>query len=924
MRAASGEPLDYQLQLASSMGVVEELPGRSFVWAFYQKRNGERVSCGVFDGKIDTDETGDFIVWSQDGTFTEKLYNTGPIWWEWTERLDNGRDRLAWGTLVIDESAPGVADNDDAPRARWVTKLVRKSDPDTLISPKWDMKIVRYAGGGSTAPQNTVAPTITGAVMVGQTVTADNGTWRNTPTSYKHQSRADGINIAGATGTTYTVTQGDLGKVLTVIVTALNASGEGVKTSDPTAAVQPRPAAPTNTTLPRITGTARVEETLTVNDGVWTGSPTLTRVWKRDGAVIAGQTDTTYTLTVADLDKAITVSVTGTNSTGTLTVTSTATAKVQTDIPRYPLIVTAPAITGLPRVGETLTSLDGTWSNSPTSYTRQWRANSAPISGATGTTYAATAQDIGKTISVTVSAINSFGTGTSTSDPVGPVTAIPSNGLDATMPVPVMALGSGKGTFPPAFDVEIPVEAQADNIEFKIERYALTALNTVADTYAGTITDAMANASAVTGLFAGVTVPSSYRMRLETLDGQRWSAWSNTIVHGDVDAPVITTASPSLKEGVKLALPLTVSNEPAGVTWALNGSDASLFEIIGSTLRILNDGVFDFEAPTDGNKDNIHNLTLTATDYSGNSASKNITVTILDADEIVDDYTFTGQTNATAGTDYSRSMTVSGLEAGYSVPITVANGLRYAINGGSITTVAGQVKNGDVVTVTMKSSSKGATTVTGSLNIGGVVRSFTIQTAIGSTPAISSVSRFPTTYLEYTKEASLDFGVGTCFFYLLTNSAAKNFKLDGVSVTSMVPATEGFLFMFDNTTAGTKKLSFELSGFYNATGIGVTVANVSTATPSLTYTPNAYYSAPITIPATTVPTDGFGLVMVSSSRALTSSTYQSNLIVDRTVADTKTNGTEFMVGSLAGAGDAKYGSLGGYYTAVTIGLAKKA
>lgn len=74
-------------------------------------------------------------------------------------------------------------------------------------------------------------------------------------------------------------------------------------------------------------------------------------------------------------------------------------------VPATPVNSVLPVISGTAQVGQTLTTTNGTWSNSPTSYTRQWKANGVAISGATGTTYVVQAGDVGKTITVTVNAV---------------------------------------------------------------------------------------------------------------------------------------------------------------------------------------------------------------------------------------------------------------------------------------------------------------------------------------------------------------------------------------------------------------------------------------------------------------------------------------------------------------------------------------
>lgn len=86
--------------------------------------------------------------------------------------------------------------------------------------------------------------------------------------------------------------------------------------------------APTNTTLPAISGVAQEGELLTAWPGVWTGGPTFTYVWKNEGVAIGGAAAATYTPVVGDVGDNITVTVTGTNSAGNAAATSAETLAV--------------------------------------------------------------------------------------------------------------------------------------------------------------------------------------------------------------------------------------------------------------------------------------------------------------------------------------------------------------------------------------------------------------------------------------------------------------------------------------------------------------------------------------------------------------------------------------------------------------------
>lgn len=94
--------------------------------------------------------------------------------------------------------------------------------------------------------------------------------------------------------------------------------------------------------------------------------------------------------------------------------------------PPVPASTVAPAITGSPSQGSTLTCSTGTWTNTPTSYAYQWLQDGATIVGATASTYASVAGDVGHTISCRVTATNANGSGSATAAGVGPISAVTS------------------------------------------------------------------------------------------------------------------------------------------------------------------------------------------------------------------------------------------------------------------------------------------------------------------------------------------------------------------------------------------------------------------------------------------------------------------------------------------------------------------
>jgi hypothetical protein len=96
-----------------------------------------------------------------------------------------------------------------------------------------------------------------------------------------------------------------------------------------------------------------------------------------------------------------------------------------------PVNTVAPAISGTPTDGQTLTGSNGTWSGSPTAYAYQWFMDGLPLSGQTANTLLLTNPMVGGVITFQVTASNTAGGTAATSASVGPVAGAPSYDSDA-------------------------------------------------------------------------------------------------------------------------------------------------------------------------------------------------------------------------------------------------------------------------------------------------------------------------------------------------------------------------------------------------------------------------------------------------------------------------------------------------------------
>jgi hypothetical protein len=195
-------------------------------------------------------------------------------------------------------------------------------------------------------------------------------------------------------------------------------------------------APPVNTQEPSISGTARVGNVLQGDRGDWNNAQSFALRWMRcdpsggapdasDCAPIGNATGNNYQVRAADAGFRLRFRVIATNSDGSTTAASNPTARVQPATGggggQAPRNTARPTISGDPRVGETLTTNDGTWTNNPTSFAYQWQRCDVDaivcgsVPGATGKTYGVRAADIGFRVRVQVTARNAAGAGTATS-----------------------------------------------------------------------------------------------------------------------------------------------------------------------------------------------------------------------------------------------------------------------------------------------------------------------------------------------------------------------------------------------------------------------------------------------------------------------------------------------------------------------------
>jgi hypothetical protein len=269
--------------------------------------------------------------------------------------------------------------------------------------------------------------------MVGEDLLTTSGTWTNSPTGYEYQwQRCDntGSNCVDITNTFdapqminspfYAVVDADRGHTIRAEVLARNDAGPaaGYAPSAPTSAI---PAAvPTLSTAPVVSGTAAVGYWLSTTNGAWTSSPTSYQYeWQRCNSsgsncvFIPYATSSQYKLVVADTSHEIRSVVNASNAAGTSE--SEALSAPTAAVVHKPAVAARPKVSGVAKVGNSLSVTTGVWKYSPASYAYQWWRCSVvgtfckKIGEATSSSYLLAAVDAGHKLEANVRASNIAG-----------------------------------------------------------------------------------------------------------------------------------------------------------------------------------------------------------------------------------------------------------------------------------------------------------------------------------------------------------------------------------------------------------------------------------------------------------------------------------------------------------------------------------
>ncbi|MEU1973095.1 carboxypeptidase regulatory-like domain-containing protein [Microbacterium sp. NPDC019599] len=320
--------------------------------------------------------------------FFYKVTPTGPVYFTNRGIDDSGRYYLGGLTAGVytvrfSASATALAEEwwNDSPSAEGAQAItIADGEPATGIDAELQPK-----------PVSVGVPRLSGTAAFGSTLSTSVST-SPTNATLGFEWRADGSIIEGATSSSLVLGPAEVGKTISVRVTA-TAPGYAPGSRE-SAASAPVAAAVLASATPQISGSAATGSSLSVDPGAWTADTVFEYQWHANGVPIDGATDAALVLGAEQAGKRISVSVTGSKP-GHLTTSrsSAQTSKVY--------LTGTPTVSGTRAVGSTLTAKPGAWATG-SALKYQWFASGTAIRGATATTLKLSSAHAGRQISVRV------------------------------------------------------------------------------------------------------------------------------------------------------------------------------------------------------------------------------------------------------------------------------------------------------------------------------------------------------------------------------------------------------------------------------------------------------------------------------------------------------------------------------------------
>ncbi|MHC3993331.1 Lcl domain-containing protein [Thiomicrolovo sp. ZZH C-3] len=146
-----------------------------------------------------------------------------------------------------------------------------------------------------------------------------------------------------------------------------------------------------------------------------------------------------------------------------------------------------------------------------------------------------------------------------------------------------------------------------------------------------------------------------------------------------------SAATADVSENTTAVLTVT-TNDPGAALAITGGADSAQFVLGGSTLAFKT--APDYEEPSDADTDNTYEVTVRATDTSGNGVEQNISVNILDVNEVAPDTTppnFTSPASADIAENTTAVLTVTTDDANATLAITGgADGSLFELSGSNL------------------------------------------------------------------------------------------------------------------------------------------------------------------------------------------------------------------------------------------------